>query len=176
MARLFILTIKVHIKKTERFRHFWRRHNVIKIVRNDVIRKKWWPHNVKNVGIVMNFVCELVSSKWVIVPIFREIGSEEVYFLKIVGYDVIRRFSAEVCFLKNIGFDVIPQKWWRHNSVKMLVSIWILCGEFLLQNWRSGSIFSHIEWVEPCFPKNRHFVKFSLDCRYQKRRHVSPTN
>ena len=44
------------------------------------------------------FFCELVSSKWAIVPIFREIGSEEVYFLKIVGYDVIkwrhiRRFS-----------------------------------------------------------------------------------
>ena len=46
------------------------------------------------------FFCELVLSKWTIVPILTKIGSAEVYFLK------------------NVGYDVIPQKWWRHNSVK----------------------------------------------------------
>ena len=81
---------KVTEKKSDRFRYFWRRYVVIKIVGNDVIGKKWWRHNnVKNVRIVLNFFCELVLSKWTIVPIFTKIGSAEVYFLKKVGYDVI---------------------------------------------------------------------------------------
>ena len=154
---------KLTEKNSERFRHFWRRYDVIIFCRWRHFRRFWWRHNdVKNVGIVLNF------------------------FL----WTCIVKMNNRANFYENrFGRSVFSEKRriWRHTPKiddvitpsKMSVSIWIFCGEFLPQNWRSGSIFSHIEWVEPCFPTTRHFVKFSPDCRHQKRRqwrHVSPTN
>ena len=47
---------KVTEKNSERFRHFWRRYDVIIFCRWRHFRRFWWRHNdVKNGGIVLNF-------------------------------------------------------------------------------------------------------------------------
>ena len=47
---------KLTEKNSERFRHFWRRYDVIIFCRWRHFRRFWWRHNdVKNVGIVLNF-------------------------------------------------------------------------------------------------------------------------
>ena len=56
MERLLILTIQVHRKKSEQFRHFWRCYVVTIFCRWHHFRRFWWRHSdFKNVGIVLNF-------------------------------------------------------------------------------------------------------------------------
>ena len=125
-------------------------------------RKNWWRHNsVKNVGIGLNFFCELFSSKWTIVEIFTWIG------------------LVEVCFLKNVGYDVILKKWWRHYAVKNVGITLILLGQLFIAALNNCDDFWREKIrLEHCFSALRHFVGFWPNCRQKKCRqwrHVGPT-
>ena len=79
----------------------WRRYEFSENRRIDVIQKNDDVITTSKMSeSFWIFFCVLLSSKWTIVTIFTKIGSAEVYFLKIVGN------------------DVIPKKLWLHNDVK----------------------------------------------------------
>ena len=98
MARWFILKLKSHIKTIQTDSDIFDGVMTssffgVTSYSNDVKTPSKMPESV------WNFICDILTSKWTIVPIFTRIC------------------SAEVCFLKTSDMTS-RQKWWRYNVIK----------------------------------------------------------